>query len=103
MGMEVITIEAWAVLASIVAVISPVIVVLVKSTNIWAKLDLTVTNLSKAIADLSSLIKELQVGQSNITQRIIKLESATEVLEEREHEIEKRLGQIDRRKAFRDD
>ena len=56
MGMEVITIEAWAVLASIVAVISPIIVVLVKSTNIWAKLDLTVTNLSKAIADLSSLI-----------------------------------------------
>lgn len=55
MGMEVITIEAWAVLASIVAVISPIIVVLVKSTNIWAKLDLTVTNLSKAIADLSDV------------------------------------------------
>ena len=93
--MEVVIIE-WAIFASVVAVVVPIVTVIVKSTNIWSKLDLTVTNLSNVVTELSKVIKELQLGQNDITQRIIKIESMTDILEEREAKLELRVDKLDR-------
>ena len=93
--MEVVIIE-WAIFASVVAVVVPIVTVIVKSTNIWSKLDLTVTNLSNVVTELSKVIKELQLGQNDITQRIIKIESMADMLEEREAKLELRVDKLDR-------
>lgn len=82
----------WAVLASIVALISSVLAIVIKSTRFWARLEDTVNNLSKVVNELSGLIKEIQSMQNDILQRVSKEETATRILESRINKIETEFG-----------
>ena len=85
-----------AAIAGLVAIISPIIVVLVRTTNIWTNLDSTVKNLSMVVTDLSKLIKDIQILQSDMLQRIAKEETAVEILSKRVERAEERIDKLDR-------
>jgi hypothetical protein len=82
----------WAILASIVAVISPALAVLITYVRTWSKFDVTIANLAKIVDKLAKVMESIQLEQQSIVQRISKEEAYFQMLEKRVTILENRIN-----------
>jgi hypothetical protein len=82
----------WAILASIVAVISPALAVLITYVRTWSKFDVTIANLAKIVDKLAKVMESIQLEQQSIVQRISKEEAYFQMLEKRVTNLETRVN-----------
>ena len=61
----------WGILASIVAVISPLLVVIVTYVKTWSKFEITVNNLSTCVDKLTHLVESLQKDHAELSESVI--------------------------------
>jgi len=78
----------WALLASIMAVVSPAIILISSYSKTWTQLDITIQNLSVAVEKLSNVVEEIRHEQSIILQRLSKEEIRLETLNRRVGKVE---------------
>lgn len=71
----------WGILASIVAVISPLFLVIVTYVKTWSKFEVTVNNLSKCVDKLTRLVEALQKNHAELAQDVIRLDTRITALE----------------------
>ena len=71
----------WGVLASVVAVISPVLIVIVTYVKTWSKFEITVSNLSSVVERLSELLDTLQKNHTELSETVIRLEARVSNIE----------------------
>lgn len=71
----------WQVLAAIVAILSPLVIVIVTYVKTWATLQVTIVALKEVVEKLTTVVEGVKAEQGDIMQRIVKVETKVEELQ----------------------
>lgn len=71
----------WQVLAAIVAILSPLVIVIVTYVKTWATLQVTIVALKEVVEKLTIVVERVKAEQGDIMQRIVKVETKVEELQ----------------------
>lgn len=84
----------WQVLSNVIAVITPLLLVIVTYARTWSRFEIITQQLTLAVSKLSDAIEGLQSQQRDILQRISKVETMNEVLDNRLSSLEDRFNSL---------
>ena len=73
----------WNILSNIVAVISPVIIVIITYTKTWSSLQVAIESLTTAVKSLTEIVNSIREKQIDILQRLAEDEKAIRTSEKR--------------------
>lgn len=86
----------WNVLSSIVAVVSPVLIVIITYVKTWSSLQTVIDNLTHAVNSLTEIVEHIRGQQVDILQRLAEDEKAIRTIEKRLSGVEERILYVER-------
>ena len=87
----------WNILSNIVAVISPVIIVIITYTKTWSSLQVAIESLTTAVKSLTEIVNSIREKQIDILQRLAEDEKAIRTSEKRLGGVEERVLYLERK------